>query len=131
MRRFLVNRKGFTLLELLIVVVVLAVLAGLALPQYLKTIGRSKEAEGWQSLATLRSAIMRYYGEAEVVPAAANWGADLDIENPNVATPRYFTYSININTSAFTLTATPTAAVGRTTANVRTLSLDRSGIKTP
>lgn len=84
------KKKGFTLLELLIVIVVLAVLAGLALPQYLKTVGRAKEAEGWSGMAAIRGSIFRFYADGEALPTTF---ADLDIDDPNVPVPRNFDYS--------------------------------------
>ena len=119
---------GFTLLELLIVVVVLAVLAGLALPQYLKTVARSKEAEGWQGLATVRSAELRYYGEYDTGTTTIG---NLDIEDPNTMSPRYFNYAVSVAGASFAATATPTAGAGRAVGNVRTLTLDKAGVKSP
>jgi prepilin-type N-terminal cleavage/methylation domain-containing protein len=55
--------KGFTLLELIIVVIIVAVLAGLGIPQFLKTVERSKAAEGVTTLGALRSSQLRYYAE--------------------------------------------------------------------
>ena len=129
------KNKGFTLLELLIVVVVLAVLAGLALPQYLKTVGRSKEAEGWQTLAGIRSAIIRYYSEAEILPTD-NTAAELDIDDPNDSTLQpnsWFTYTYEgvAATGNFTATATPggnNPATGRT--GIRTLTITKDGTRT-
>ena len=39
------SRTGFTLLELLIVIIILGVLAAIALPQYLRTVERGKSSE--------------------------------------------------------------------------------------
>ena len=119
---------GFTLLELLIVVVVLAVLAGLALPQYLKTIARAKEAEGWRGLGEIRLSELRYYGEYDTGTATVG---NLDIEDPNTLSPRYFNYAVSITGASFAITATPTAGAGRTVGNVRTLTLDKAGVKSP
>ena len=49
-------KKGFTLLELLIVVVVIAILATLAVPQYIKAVERSKEARARHHLSLIAQA---------------------------------------------------------------------------
>lgn len=122
------NLKGFTLLELLIVVVILAILAGLALPQYFRTVGRARESEGWQTMATLRSALGRYYAEFNDFT-----GVDttlLDIEDPNATTtpPRLFSYTITAaGPYNFTVSASPEPNCG----NCRTLSVDQDGTRTP
>ena len=129
------KKKGFTLLELLIVVVVLAVLAGLALPQYLKTVGRAKEAEGWQTLAGIRSAIIRYYSEAEILPTNDTF-TELDIDDPNdggLQPNSWFSYNFvaGAGPGDFLGTATPggnNPAPGRT--GIRTLTIDRAGSRT-
>ena len=59
-------RKGFTLLELVIVVIIVAVLAGLGIPQFIRTVERAKAAEGVSTLGTLRSSQLRYYAEYNV-----------------------------------------------------------------
>ena len=120
--------KGFTLLELLIVIVVLAILAGLALPQYVRTIARSREAEGWQNMATLRGAEMRYYAEWD------SFTDDLtimDITDPNAATNRYFDYAVAPAPPSiiFTITADPAGGT-RPCPGCRTLTLDDQGNRT-
>ncbi len=130
MKRLSWNKHGFTLLELLIVVVILAVLAGLALPQYIRTIARSKEAEGWQNLATLRSAETRYYAEWEKFTGTVGL---LDVEDPNAATRRYFKYFLTADNVAvpptFTLRGDPTPVGGVSVTGVRTLTLNKDGSK--
>ena len=127
MKRRSQKRKGFTLLELLIVVVVLAVLAGLALPQYLRVVARSREAEGWQMMASIRSAEMRYYAEWEGVNAAMDL---LDITAPTgVNFPNaMFTYgTAGVGLDKFQITATP---IGGKCAGCKNLKLDSDGTRT-
>ena len=54
-------KKGFTILELLIVVVILGVLAGLTIPVYQAAIEKSRAQEAIQMLSTIRESMLRYY----------------------------------------------------------------------
>ncbi len=55
-----INQKGFTLIELMIVVAVIGVLAAVALPQYQKYIGKSEAASALATLSGLRTNIEAY-----------------------------------------------------------------------
>lgn len=121
------KRKGFTLLELLIVVVILAILAGLALPQYLRTVGRARQAEGWQNLGMLRSALSRYYAEWSALDTDP---ALLDISDPNAIANRLYDYTIAVGTGGydFTVSAGPRTDAGCTGCVL--LTIDQDGVRT-
>lgn len=53
-------KKGFTLLELLVVVLIIGVLAGIALPQYRKSVEKAKLAEALLSFKTIKESVERY-----------------------------------------------------------------------
>ena len=55
------NVKGFTLLELLIVIVILGVLAGLAIPMYQAQIERSRGQEARNALMATRESALRFF----------------------------------------------------------------------
>lgn len=78
------KNKGFTLLELIIVVIVIGILASIALPRYLKVMEKARSTEAKQILGTVRSAQMRYYASHQNY--TDNFAA-LDI---NITTPQYF-----------------------------------------
>ena len=62
------GQQGFTLLELMIVLVIIAVLAAVAIPKYLTSIKISREAVLKEDLSTLRSAIDSYTMDKQKAP---------------------------------------------------------------
>ncbi|HRY29097.1 MAG TPA: prepilin-type N-terminal cleavage/methylation domain-containing protein [Elusimicrobiota bacterium] len=57
--------KGFTLIELMIVVAIVGVLAAIALPKFADLVRKSKEAATKGTLGSVRSAISIYYANME------------------------------------------------------------------
>jgi prepilin-type N-terminal cleavage/methylation domain-containing protein/prepilin-type processing-associated H-X9-DG protein len=57
------GQKGFTLVELMIVVIVIGVLASVAIPMYQLSAERSRETECVTALGMVRSALRVYYAE--------------------------------------------------------------------
>lgn len=59
---------GFTLIELMVVMVVIAMLLTVAVPRYLRSLERSKEAVLKQDLSALRESIDKFYGDTGKFP---------------------------------------------------------------
>jgi prepilin-type N-terminal cleavage/methylation domain-containing protein len=102
------TRKGFTLVELAVVIVIIGVLAAFGVPRFLKSVERSKAAEAFQYLAAVRAAQERYIAKEGIYADEAHKAA-LDITQ---ATPKYFavgtlgTTVATDGTSTWTLTLT-------------------------
>ncbi|MCL4801928.1 MAG: prepilin-type N-terminal cleavage/methylation domain-containing protein [Burkholderiales bacterium] len=60
--------RGFTLIELLVVMAIIATLLMLVVPRYFSSVDRSKEVVLKQSLATVRDAIDKHYGDTGRYP---------------------------------------------------------------
>ena len=59
------NRKGFTLIELMIVVAIIGILAAIAIPKFASLIRKSSEGASKGNLGSIRSALSIYYGDLE------------------------------------------------------------------
>jgi len=61
-------RKGFTLIELMIVLAIVATLLSIAVPRYYSSIDRSKEAVLKENLYQMRDAIGKYHADKGKYP---------------------------------------------------------------
>jgi general secretion pathway protein G len=62
--------RGFTLIELMVVVALIAVLAGMGVVQYRNSVVRTKEAVLREDLFRMRDAIDQYYADKAKYPAS-------------------------------------------------------------
>ncbi|MHB8635895.1 MAG: prepilin-type N-terminal cleavage/methylation domain-containing protein [Fimbriimonadaceae bacterium] len=63
------QRRAFTLVELLIVIIIIAVLAAIAIPRFVNSSERSKEAALHGDLKLVRDAIERFNNDTGTYPA--------------------------------------------------------------
>ncbi len=69
----LAKTGGFTLIELVIIIVILGILAAVAIPKYQDMTAQAKEASCRGSLGALRSAITIFYANQAVTTGTATW----------------------------------------------------------
>jgi prepilin-type N-terminal cleavage/methylation domain-containing protein len=67
------NQGGFTLIELVIIIVVLGILAAVAIPKYQDISSEAKEAATRAALGSIRSGITIYYANQAVSTGTATW----------------------------------------------------------
>ena len=122
------SNKGFTLIELMIVVAIIGILAAIAIPNFLRFQLKSKSSEGKVNIAAIRTAEASYLAEFGVYVAAANApvavpgsaksifaevaapGADFNTLGWAPEGQVFFQYAVNINPAlaggSYTATAT-------------------------
>jgi prepilin-type N-terminal cleavage/methylation domain-containing protein len=90
-------RKGFTLIELMIVIIIIAVLALVAITQYEPVIERTRSAEARDTLGYLRKACSSIYSRdgnvLKCTPEALGIGTEEKMVPPDCFRSHYFNYS--------------------------------------
>lgn len=114
------GKKGFTLLELIIVIIIIGVLATLGISQYTRMIERARGAEARAIIGAIRSNAAAIYMQNNndcTTCNNVNLGIGTDYPGPaagNCATTHYFSYRVTAAAVGITVTATRCLAGGKT-----------------
>ena len=104
MKKLITSKKGFTLIELMIVVAIIGILAAIAIPNFMNYQCKAKQSEAKSSLGSIRVAQEAYFAEHDSYSTTQD-----DIGFAMKGDPRY-TYVIDPATSTgFIATATASA----------------------
>jgi type IV pilus assembly protein PilE len=123
--------KGFTLIELMIVVAILGILAAVALPAYQNYVIRSKRADAMGALMAATNAMERHRANNFSYAGAAP-GTTFNASVPSDGTgDAYYTISLgNLSATTYTLTATAIGSQAAAIGSAETLTINQSGGKT-
>ena len=123
--------RGFTLLEVMIVVVMIALLGAVALPSYQATVRKGRRAEARAALVTAAQLMERY--ATEHAASGYSTATISSVTGPTVVTKPttdngYYQLSLtNLAATTFTLRATPQGA--QASDSCATFTLDERGVR--
>jgi len=128
------RNSGFTLIELMIVVAIIAILTAVALPSYRSYVIQAKRADATNILTDIANQQVQYFMDNRGYGTVAQLGLDTTgctTPDPDEAVSKEGNYCIGIaltGTSSYILTATPQGGQAEDT-ECATITLDSSETK--
>jgi len=96
------KRKGFTLIELMIVVAIIGILAAIAIPMYKTQSVKARLTEGTRAVSTVASAVGAYYEDQRGFP----------VSNMNTTFSVFESLGVGVRTDRYISTVTVSAGTG-------------------
>lgn len=127
------KNRGFTLMELMIVVAVIGILAAIALPSYWNSVMKSRRTTAQTALLDLASREERYYTANNAYTSdltLLGFPAGTSVAVPDNSSNHYYDVSVTVPTNAasFSLQAAPAGTQAKDTA-CATFTYNSSGVR--
>lgn len=121
-------QKGFTLIELMIVVAIIGILASIALPAYQDYTVRAKVSEGAVAASALKIGVTEVFADSGMA-GVGNYAAEIAADQDNLTTDdKISAIAIDAGTGAITITMANIAQLGGDNTLVFTPTIDGNAI---
>ena len=127
------NKKGFSLMEIMIVVVVVGILAAIAIPAYTGYVTRTRRTDAITALETLVLYEEKNFAQFNKYDTIASLIANQGLLDPNADANRNYTIAVTVGGggTTFVATATPINAQAndRVNGNLLIFAVNNTGTK--
>ena len=120
------GQGGFTLIELMIVVAIVAILAAIAVPAYNEQVRKTRRAQARSDVMALVQALERFHTANNTYTGYPNAA----VNSPASGTAFYAITPSNLAATTYTLTAVPVAGTDQANDRCATLAITHTGAKT-